>query len=242
LKASQWLKSVQFWLLPGICVVCRQPSGREADLCRACLRTLARIDRPCLSCALPLPPGDQAGSRCGRCIGRARRLTRTVAAFAYTEPASTLITGFKYRAALQQGLVLSELLIERLREEYRTQALPELLVPVPLHPVRLRERGFNQALVVAQHLGKALQIPVTPDLMRRVRQTPPQQGLGAKSRRYNLRGAFQLQDGTVLKGCTSIALVDDVVTTMSTVNELARLLRRHCKNELDVHVWCLARA
>ena len=233
---------MQFWLLPGVCVVCRRPSGREFDLCRPCQVTLVATDRPCLACALPLPPGDYSSPVCGRCLGRTRRMTRTLAAFPYQEPVSTLIARFKYHGGLQHGRVLGILLLEQIREAYRDQPLPELLLPVPLHPSRLRERGFNQALVLARQLGAALQIPVAHEHLQRVRQTPPQQGLSARERKRNLRRAFHSHPAADWQHYKSIALVDDVVTTMSTVHELARVLRRQCSQELAVHVWCLARA
>jgi ComF family protein len=166
-------------------------------------------------------------------------MTRTVAGFAYAEPASSLVAAFKYRASLQHGRVLGDLLAARLRESYAGQGFPALLVPVPLHPERLRERGFNQALVLARQLGRILQIPVAPEALLRVRRTPAQQGLSAARRKRNLRGAFQLQAD--LHACRSIALVDDVVTTMSTLHEIARVVRRQ-NPELELHAWCLARA
>lgn len=166
-------------------------------------------------------------------------MTRTIAGFTYAEPVSSLIAGFKYRAGLQQGRVLGDLLRVRLQDAYAEPGLPELLVPVPLHPVRLRERGFNQALVLARQLGRALQIPVAAEAFTRVRHTPAQQGLSAKQRKRNLRGAFHLHGD--LGAYRSIALVDDVVTTMSTMHELARSVRRQ-HPDIELHVWCLARA
>jgi ComF family protein len=239
LRVSQWLKNNQFWLLPGVCVVCDKPSHRHSDLCAACQAKLIQIARPCLTCALPLPPGDYASSLCGLCLARRQRMTRAVAGFAYAEPVSSLVAAFKYRAALQQGRVLGDLLAARLQQVYTRQDLPEVLVPVPLHPVRLRERGFNQALVLARQLGQALNIPVMPEALVRIRHTPAQQGLSAKQRKRNLRGAFGLHGD--LAAYRSIALVDDVVTTMSTMHELARILRRQ-HPDLALHVWCLARA
>lgn len=165
---------------------------------------------------------------------------RTVAAFPYAEPASGLIAAFKYRGALQHGRVLAALLAQRLLREYQAEPLPEILVPVPLHPQRLRQRGFNQALVLAQQLGRALGIPVAAQALARVRQTPAQQGLSARERKHNLRGAFTLNAD--LQAYRSLALVDDVVTTMSTVHELARVLRSERDDVPELHVWCLARA
>jgi ComF family protein len=113
-------------------------------------------------------------------------------------------------------------------------------VPVPLHPARLRERGFNQAAVLARQLGKGLNVPVAPEALSRVLATPAQQGLSAKERKRNLRGAFRIERD--LSAYTSIALVDDVVTTMSTVREIARVIRSAHPDAPAVHVWCLARA
>jgi ComF family protein len=146
-------------------------------------------------------------------------MTRTVAGFSYQE--------------------LGDLLSARLQEHYRGLELPQLLIPVPLHPARLRERGFNQALVLARQLGRDLQIPVASNALVRIRQTPSQQGLSAKARKRNLRGAFRLQAG--LHELGAVALIDDVVTTMSTMHEIAHTLR--CAYpDLELHVWCLARA
>jgi ComF family protein len=163
-----------------------------------------------------------------------------VAAFAYGEPVSSLIAGFKYRAELQHGRVLGDLLLERLRQAYGGQPLPQLIVPVPLHPARLRERGFNQAALLARQLGTKLGIPVAPEALRRVLHTPAQQGLSAQARKRNLRGAFRVQ--VDVSRYRSLALVDDVVTTMSTMRELARVIRNAHPGEPEIHVWCLARA
>lgn len=239
MEVFQWLKNTQYWLLPGFCVVCNKPSGLPRDLCSACLLRFSRIERPCQSCALPLPAGTHDAPHCGRCLGRSRRMARTLAAFAYTEPLTDLVAGFKYRGALPHGRVLGELLLERLHREYVASALPDLLLPVPLHPRRLRERGFNQALVLARQLGSALRIPVADSALLRDRHTPAQQGLSAKERKHNLRGAFTLQAD--LAGVRALALIDDVVTTMSTMHEIARVLWR-AQPELELHAWCLARA
>lgn len=256
MPASQWLKIAQYCLLPGSCVVCRKPSRLPRDLCAPCLAAFTRIERPCRSCGLPLPPGTpkfepeppdspESGLRatgpdlCGACLGCDRRFVRSVAAFAYTEPLSTLIAGFKYRAGLPQGRVLGDLLLRDLQAHYAGAPLPQLLLPVPLHPARLRERGFNQALVLARQLGAALQIPVAAEALMRTRCTPAQQGLSARQRKHNLRGAFALKAD--VGRYTTVALVDDVVTTMSTMHEVARVLRR-AHPALELHAWSLARA
>ena len=228
--------------MPGVCIVCQQLSGRAVDLCVACHAALVAPENPCAGCALPLPPGDFNGSLCGKCQDSARLIHRTTAAFAYQAPVAGLIGQFKYHGKLQNGRVLTDLLLEKLRDCYEPATLPELLLPVPLHPARLRERGYNQALLIAQQLGRALQIPVAHNVLGRVINTAAQQGLSARERKQNLRRAFAMTAADRLQELSSIALIDDVGTTMSTVRELARLIRNTTKAELPIHVWCLARA
>lgn len=179
--------------------------------------------------------------RCGRCL-QGTRIHTTVTATNYEEPVSGLITRFKYHQHLAAGRVLTALLLDTLRHRYRHQCLPSLLLPVPLHTSRLRERGYNQSLLIAQDLGAALRIPVAHSALLRVRPTPPQQGLSAKQRRRNLRGAFALAGDFNVTKYPRIAVIDDVVTTMSTVNEITRVLQSGLESPPQIHVWSLARA
>lgn len=240
-KVSSWAKNAQFWLLPGVCIVCRLATGKEEDLCTACRARFVTLENPCTGCALPLPDSGFTSTFCGKCQKEDRLIRQTVAAFAYQPPLAGLIGQFKYGEKVQHGRVLTELLLAEVRIRYRSLALPQLLMPVPLHPKRLRERGYNQALLMARQLGKALQICVTHDVLCRVSNTPAQQGLNARERKQNLRQAFALKAPAKLHELSSVALVDDVVTTMSTVKELARVIRR-AHPYLEIHVWCLARA
>jgi ComF family protein len=114
---------------------------------------------------------------------------------------------------------------------------PEALIPVPLHPNRLRERGFNQALELARPIASQLNIPLAADLCRRVRATPNQTQLAANKRRSNVRRAFEIKTQK-LPG--HVAIIDDVITTGSTVEELAYRLNR--AGVKQVEVWSLARA
>ena len=179
--------------------------------------------------------------RCGACHGR-RPLAQVVAPYAWEEPVSGLISGYKYTGQLQHGRELGSLLLSHLRRRYDSATLPQLLVPVPLHPDRLRQRGYNQALLLANQLGRALDIPVSHALVQRQRNTTPQKGLSAAARRHNLDGAFVLADPAPVWGVQRIALVDDVITTMSTLNALARLLHRQLPQPVTLHGWAIARA
>jgi len=240
-KVSRWLQNIQFCLLPGTCVVCRHSSGRRFDLCTACEARFIRVLQPCTGCGLPLPP--EAAGLCGSCLLHQHRIARTVAPFAWTEPVSALVAGFKYHGALQQGRVLADLLLAELQGQYGNGQWPDLLIPVPLHSARLRSRGYNQSLLLATQLGRALGIPIAKEQVVRTLFTPPQQGLSARDRRRNLRHAFRLGATALPDNCRTIALVDDVVTTMSTVNALARLLQDpQAAQQQTIHVWALARA
>ena len=233
----QWLNFVQFRLLPACCVLCGRPAGRDLDLCRSCEASLPRLPPGCPRCARPL----EGSLPCLLCPAAAAGLARTLAAHPYREPIATLVTRFKYQQDLAAGRVLAEGLAAQLRAHYQDAAWPELLLPVPLHPSRWRERGYNQAALIAGDLGRLLGLPVASRLLERVRITPPQQGLQAAERRRNLDGAFALADGPLPARLSRVALVDDVVTTRSTAQALAEVLHARWP-VLEVQLWCLARA
>jgi len=241
-NAIRWLENIQFLLLPGTCVLCRQPSGQRLDLCEACHQSLPFIGHACQTCGLSLPAA--AGPRCGHCLRQPVPFVQTLAPLAWAEPASQLISQFKYQARLASGRVLGTLLVHELRLHYAARALPDLIVPVPLHPAKLRRRGYNQSLLLARQLAQALARPVVPGLLLRLRDTPAQQGLSREERQRNLKGAFALNPRAAMghAGVRSIALVDDVVTTLSTAREVACVLQQGFAPAPDIHLWALARA
>lgn len=238
---SQWLNFVQFVLLPPTCVLCQRPGQRGLDLCLACQQRLPQHQHACPVCALPLPP-TASGVPCGKCLQQKRRIHATVAAASYSDEVSRLVTGFKYHRQLAGGRVLTALLIEAVRQRYHDEPLPQLLLPVPLHTTRLRQRGYNQSLLMARDIGQQLGIACATKLVERTRATPPQQGLSAKQRRRNLRGAFAVAPHARLDELQHIAIIDDVVTTMSTARELVRILQHGRNTPLRIDLWCLARA
>jgi ComF family protein len=151
----------------------------------------------------------------------------------YDYPADGLIKGFKYGRRLAVGRVLGELMAERLAG----RALPALVLPVPLHPARERERGFNQATELARPLAAALGLALDAGLCRRVRATPSQSALDRRTRARNLRGAFALSRALP---ADEVAIVDDVVTTGATAAALAATLRRAGVRRIEI--WSAARA
>ena len=171
----------------------------------------------------------------------ARSTGEAVVALRYEHPVDELIRRLKYQGAIPHARMLGVLLAEAACR--RNDELPALLVPVPLHAARWRERGFNQAAVIARYAGHLLGIPVMRHAVVRMRDTPSQTALDVNARRLNVRGAFAVRAGVPLERLSAaghVAIVDDVITTGSTTNELRRVL-------LDagvrrVEIWAVARA
>ncbi len=164
-----------------------------------------------------------------------------ITALRFEPPADQLIRELKYHGITPHSRVLGELLAIAVRE--RGDVLPELLVPVPLHRARFRERGFNQAASIARYAGRSLGIPIIDSAVVRERDTPTQTALGRSERRANLRGAFALARGRArarLLRASHVAVVDDVVTTGSTLTELRELLLAAGAARVDR--WAVARA
>lgn len=220
-------------LLPPRCLLCGAAGSESRDLCAGCCDDLALNTVCCPRCALPL---ESPAPACGECLKREPPFAAAWAPFRYGHPLDLLEARFKFRADLAAGRVLSELMIERARID--APRLPGLMIPVPLHRARLRERGYNQALELARSLAQALGIPLRHDLLRRAKATPPQTGLDAQARRRNLQGAFDLLPGATLPAF--VVVFDDVMTTGATMREAARVLRRAGVARVDV--WALARA
>ena len=162
-------------------------------------------------------------------------------ALGYEDPVDRLVRELKYYGQLAHARVLGALLALRVHEI--GGELPRLLVPVPLHPARLRERGFNQAFAIARHAGRLLGIPSARRALRRVRNTPSQTTLDVAQRHLNVRGAFALADmreGERLREAGHVAIVDDVMTTGSTLREVRRLLLVAGVGRVDL--WAVAQA
>jgi ComF family protein len=168
-------------------------------------------------------------------LRRPPRFDASYCPFRYAYPVDRLVQGIKYRGAVAPDRVLGELVARGV--QHRNEALPEILVPVPLGQQRFRQRGYNQAIELGRWLEKRLGIPMRTDLVARMRETSEQARLDRRERRKNIRGAF-----AVLRElpATNIAIIDDVITTGSTVSELTRVLKR--AGAKRVEVWAVARA
>jgi ComF family protein len=206
--------------------LCGAPAGRSG-ICAPCVADLPWIATACPLCARP----RAAAEACTRCRSRPPPWTRAVAPLAWSFPVDALIGRFKYGGALHFGALLGRLLAQRCRA-----SRCDGIVPVPLHPSRLAERGFNQASELAGPLARDLAIPLLDDACGRTRATPPQAGLTAQQRYRNLDGAFAAS--ARVRGLR-LALVDDVLTTGSTLTAMARELLR--AGAVSVEVWAVAR-
>lgn len=219
------------WLLPPRCLLCGDAGHDDLDLCRDCAAELPRNRACCARCALPLA---RPAVLCGQCQRKAPPWDAAWAPFRYGWPLDRLESRFKFGRDLAAGRSLVQLW----QDEPRPTALPALILPVPLHRARLRQRGYNQALELARPLGAALAVPVRHDLLLRTRATAAQSELDAPARRRNVRGAFALRADARLPA--HVAILDDVMTTGTTLSECARVLKR--AGVARVTAWALARA
>ena len=212
-----------------ICLLCDAPGGSIANLCEACARELPTLANPCVTC------GASAIPRTNLCSAYAIRpppVDRTICALAYSSPVDYLVGRLKFHRDLRVVPVLAGLLLRAVAAESGS----DRLVPVPLTPARLRERGFNQALEIARVLGNGTGVRITRVVRRRRGAETPQSSLpDTIARRANVAGVFQAC-GPV---GGHVVIVDDVVTTGATVSALARCLKGAGASRVDV--WAVAR-
>lgn len=225
--------------LGGQCLLCRQWSRQR--LCPDCLAASARRegDAPaCERCALPSITTGPA--RCAGCLRRPPPLDRCSAALGYGHPWDRLLLDLKFNGQPQLARPLAALMAAVMADPLRPQARPDLLCCVPLSARRLRERGYDQSHELARRLARSLQLPYEPRLLRRLPGTP-QSRLDAGARQRHVRGAFLLAPGAAqrIRGAR-IAVVDDVMTTGATLNEIATTLKR--AGAAEVWGWALMRA
>lgn len=222
----------------GQCAVCRAWSHQT--ICEGCVALYARPQPRCWTCAGRLPPEllGRPHPQCGRCLTEPPPLDRCIAALDYRFPWDGLLRHFKYHQALD----LRESLLGRLNSTLSAAQVvePDWLLPVPQSAQRLRERGYNQAHELAKALARRRGLRCEPELLLRVRHNAPQAGLKLEARAANVRGVFAVEPlrAARLRG-TSVALLDDVMTSGATLHELARVLLQ--AGVMSVQAWVVAR-
>lgn len=214
--------------MPASCLLCGADSHHQ-PLCAACHAQLPWLPSPrCPACALPSPDQDL----CGRCLRHRPAFDATIAAFAYAGALAQLIPAAKFGGHWSLLSALSDSLLP----ELATATRPDHLIPLPLHPARLQERGFNQAMEMARIVHGQLKIPLQVDWLQRIQDTAHQARLSEEERQKNMRGAFVASPQVAGK---HIALIDDVMTTGASLNAAAKALKAAGARRVDA--WVLAR-
>ncbi|MET0661228.1 MAG: ComF family protein [Steroidobacteraceae bacterium] len=228
-------RTLQRMLWPPRCLLCGGAGQLPSvDICRDCEADLVPLDVACVHCAQPLLP-VAATLTCGHCLRRPPSFDRSFCAFRYEAPLAELVRGFKYRRDTASGRLLAHLFCKRLQS--REGSMPDCIVPVPLAQQRYHQRGFNQAIELGTQIERRIGVPMRTDVIVRVRETSEQAGLKPGQRRRNVRRAFEAVKPLQ---AARVAVLDDVMTTGSTVNEVARVLRT--AGALEIEVWAIARA
>lgn len=232
------IRSIYAWSLPRVCVCCGFNSDDLIlDLCIYCKKNLPWLSARCYNCGLSLNIQHEA-IICIKCRDQPPAFNCLYALFEYAPPLTKLINQLKFSKKLYIGALLGYLLAETIMQRwYHKKSLPEIIIPVPLHEKRLRQRGYNQALEICSAATKILQIPIDTQLCQRVKHTEQQTRLDKTQRIYNLKNAFIVN---ISKTYKHVAIVDDVVTTGSTVRALSMALREAGVEIIDV--WCVCRA
>ncbi len=229
---NNWLNYAHFSGIPPRCVLCGGAGESMLDLCKGCQGDLVGIVNPCCQCGLPLQSEEQM--QCGKCLQQPPDFDRVISAYRYQKPFSTLVQALKFSARLQYSRVIAQLMLNQINRS--VESLPDLLIPVPLHVTRTRERGFNQALELARDISRQLKIELDFKSCQRLQRTQAQSDLDAVARLANMKNAFSLKNSLAVR---HVAIIDDVMTTGSTVNALATLLKN--AGVEYVEVWVAAR-
>ncbi|MDH5600757.1 MAG: ComF family protein [Gammaproteobacteria bacterium] len=232
----KWLKSNLRNAIPRQCVLCLTPTGNPHLLCAACEKELPKNTAHCIICAAAFPATLLSTKPlvCGKCQAQPPSYETSVIPYLYAAPLKQLITGLKFHADLSSVPLLANSFHRELKRN--AEKLPECIIPVPLHKQRLKERGFNQAIEIARLIALQIKIPLEISLCQRSKVTPYQSGLSAKQRKQNLKNAFTIAKEHPYK---HVAIFDDVVTTGTTVNELAKQLKK--SGVKIIEVWAIAR-
>lgn len=232
---NNWLKNNQSLNVGSIaqllfkqnCLLCSASTHGEISICNDCLQDISYAPGLCCpQCGL-----TSQGEVCGKCLNKPPHYDNTYALFTYAYPIDALIQHYKYNNALYLSKTLGRLLTEKIAADDI-----DLLIPMPLHPARIKERGFNQSLEVAKVVAKQRNITLDVTSCTRVRNTCPQASLPLKERTKNIKGAFQCAKNLTGK---NIAIIDDVMTTGASLNELAKTLKK--SGASGISNWVLAR-
>ncbi len=225
-----WKEIARSLLPQAVCPLCQTALRHPPGPCPACTRELPWLGTACECCGLPLH-GVSIGSRCGNCLADPPPFDRARIPFRYAPPIDHLIGTLKFRHALANAALLGTLLAQVARG-----GDVDLLLPLPLHPARLCERGFNQSAELCRVVARRLSLPWRHDGLHRTRASAPQHVSRRRDRLRQLRRAFVWR-GT--QPPSRVALIDDVVTTGATAHAAATALKQAGADWVEI--WAVAR-
>jgi len=220
------------WLFPETCLICKKTYQNAPSncLCSTCHTQLLYLDQHCSLCGFALPKHTD---HCGRCLTQPPAYDHYFCAFQYQSVIRDLICQFKYSGRPELAKPLAALFMHELHA--KDIGLPDLIIPVPMHLNKLRQRGFNQSALLAKQLSKKMAIPYSDKIIKKHQHTPPQAELNHKQRLNNIKGSFVINKSLHAK---NVAIIDDVVTTGATMHEMTKILRKSGVN--CIHVWGVA--
>lgn len=225
---KQLASSVFNKLMPLHCLLCHEDVQQHPAICSHCYDQLPWLTSCCSVCSIALPEG--VSGPCGECQSSSRAYLKVHALFEYAQPLDSLITKMKFGQQLGAARLLGELMSDYFKHQ-SIDLSGFAVLPVPLHKQRLRERGYNQSLEVARPLAKAWQLPLLSSAVLRQQPTRAQSGLSAKARVRNLKGAFTVSEQALP---ASVLIVDDVITTGATINELSKTLAKAGVEKIEI--------
>jgi ComF family protein len=209
------------------CALCEANTHHSIGICKDCWQTLPwQLNTCCPQCGLA-----SQGAVCGSCLSDPPFFDRTSALFSYAYPVDALLQAFKYKHQLHLGHAFAQISLNRFHADE-----VDCIVPMPMHAKRLQERGFNQSLELAKSIAKHWQLALATQHCQRIKNTPPQASLPLKDRVKNIKGAFACNGYFAGK---RVAIVDDVMTSGASLNELAKTLKR--MGAIEVRCWIIAR-
>lgn len=230
-------------IFPHFCCFCGEVSKLSKfsnDMCEICYSALPWIDNACFRCGAELA-SECEHVQCERCQEKPPAYDRLCALFHYHPPIRKMITNLKFSGQLAYGRILGEMFAKQMQEVwYKKDSLPQGIIPVPLSLKRLRKRGYNQAFELLRPIVKNCGIPFLNSVCERTRHTTPQSALNKEKRRRNLKNVFKVTHPNKLKNIEHIAIMDDVVTTGSTVQALSLVLKEQGVSRIDVFCCCRA--
>ena len=232
-----FLKTLAKFIFPDKCLICNSKINIAPNflLCHYCLKSIRIIKDPtCPCCGFPFPSDNillyNQNYRCGLCRKDEPILNKTISIFYYEIKLREAIHKFKYHKNLSLGKVLAELMISNIPGKMSFSKF-DCIIPVPLHKKKLKERGFNQSLILSKKIGQYFNLPVVYDNLKRIRYTEAQTNLSHAKRKKNVKNAFSLRNPNNLKN-KDILLIDDIYTTGSTINECAKTLKKAGVNKI----------